>query len=258
MLILPPTRPTWNGAYPWRIVLHSIEGTAMVFRYPPHGGLGGRSKTALQVKTFDRSAAALEHPSGTPPTNTAGALQFELEGFTSDALAVAAHWPRMADWPDDYVDFVAEQLAPVHRYFGIPVLATTRSWTRAGDRMTRDEWARFSGVCAHSHVPDQPSGHWDGTGFRIERYLDTVRAILGGAPPQHPPQQPPEDDMQRQVWITYIDGHDTKYVYDPDQHTKHVLTKAEYDEIHAQVAFRGGVVLERPATEAFVKSLRDV
>lgn len=261
-LLLPSSMPSWNGGAPWRIVFHTVEGTSLAFRYPPHIGINARDRLVNQPKLFDRSAAALEHPAGTPPTNTAGAIQVELAGFTSTELADRYGWPHLADWPDDWVDFVAEQLAPVHRYFAIPAVAAPQSWTRAGDRMARDVWLERRGgwgVCDHAQVPDQPSGHWDGTGFNVARYCATVARILAGGKPTQTPAAPPEDDMPEPVRIIYIAGSKTKYLHELAAGTKRRIPDTEIlASIYAEAHFTKTEVLERPCEKAYLDWLREV
>lgn len=154
-----------------KCVLHTTEGSSIAGAEGAYRVSGGSaphftiSRTAVhQHIPIDRSAYSLEHPSGTPETNRAGAvIQIEQVGFAADT----------ADWPDSYYARVAELVAWIHVNAGVPrqqisngIHADFTNPVRIPPR----EWADWSGVCGHVHVPN--NSHTDpGRGYHIGKVL---------------------------------------------------------------------------------------
>ncbi len=177
---------TYDTTYPWRIVLHTIEGSAapaMIqgHRYPPHLWYQPDTRALYQTVPFDRSAFALEHPAGTPETNKARALQVEIGGRAADA----GNWP--AEWLDNITadvvvplcQWVAAQggqidLADAPDPGAIPGSASPD----APQRMTEAQWRTFRGVCGHRHVPNNE--HWDPGALDLDRIVRHAALTIGG------------------------------------------------------------------------------
>lgn len=150
-----------------KIVLHTTEGSSIAGAEAAYRASGGSaphftiSRTSVhQHIPINRSAYSLEHPSGTPETNRAGAvIQIEQVGFAKDT----------GDWPDSYYQRVAELVAWIHANAGVPRQQVSNGihadFTNP-KRIPADEWANWSGVCGHVHVPN--NHHTDpGTGYHV-------------------------------------------------------------------------------------------
>jgi len=101
-----------------------------------------------------------------------GVIQVEIVGFSE----------RAAEWTSTEYRNLVVMLRPVFEHHGIPYTSTvSRPWPRTGDegygtesrrRMTSTEFHNYSGVCGHSHVPD--NSHWDPGDFDIGLWLDLL------------------------------------------------------------------------------------
>ncbi|MEE1835766.1 LysM peptidoglycan-binding domain-containing protein [Streptomyces sp. SP17KL33] len=167
--------------HPNVVVLHTTEGSS----WPGYGG--GASAPTLtaypDVKArkliwrqhfpLDRSARALRNASGGVETNTLNVIQVELIG-TCDEDGPGMYWPDAPDWA---LKGVADFLKWVSREWPVPLRSTSKPWlpyprsfgSRSGQRMSHREWADFTGICGHQHVPE--NDHGDPGAFPIKRVL---------------------------------------------------------------------------------------
>lgn len=136
-----------DTAAPPKGVLHTTEGgwdgSMSVFRkhYAPHFLVGpGR---IAQLLPLGRAAAALEHPSGTPPTNGVARVQIEIVGYSQ-------HTPWLPDIKT--LDALAWLMAELNRVADIPL-------TRAVVGRDAVKFAKATGWLGHADVPG--NSHWD-------------------------------------------------------------------------------------------------
>lgn len=198
--IVPASTPggAYDPSFPWRIVLHttegpSIESAAAAYRSStswPHATVDPGRRQIVQHLAFDVAARSLMHPPGTPPTNGARAIQIEIVGFAAS----------IGDLPADQVQWLGQAvLAPIATALGVPLRAPEQ-WPAypasygvgASQRMTRDQWRAFAGICAHMHVPE--NDHGDTGAFSITAALDAAAGHAGQ-----------EDDMPKSVLV--VDSH---------------------------------------------------
>ena len=163
---------TYVAATPWRLVLHTTEGSwesAMsVFHsrmVAPHMMYDPVSRRRVQFIDLDRSAYALRHQG--PETNRAHCIQVELIGF--------ADRPFTGELADRIgTDLLAPVLAakPIttrHPTFYGPGCGWVLASSSARQRMGSAEWLGFDGICGHQHVPGNE--HWDPGAIDIDRII---------------------------------------------------------------------------------------
>lgn len=188
--------------YPWRIVLHTIEGSANPaviagHPYPPHAWYDPATRKLYQTVPLSRSAYALYQASDAPHyTNRARALQVELAG----------HAAETADWPQEWLDNITlDVIVPlcqwVAQYNGAsidltwapPPGAIPGSATEfAPQRVSPGIWAVNSGLYSHRHVP-MGDTHWDTGGLDTPRIAAHARLTIAGL--LAPTPQGEDDDM---------------------------------------------------------------
>lgn len=158
---------------PWRGVLHTTEGTTI------EGALATfDSKKVWPNLTIDpdhlkivehyplsRGARALtDHLT---PQNAARCVQIEIVGRAAEA----------PDWAPERLAFIrdvmrqVEDVVPIPRVSGRTFLDAAGVNAHPGNRMSIDEWKRFSGWCGHQHVPGNT--HWDPGGIDVDTLLFT-------------------------------------------------------------------------------------
>lgn len=181
------------------LVIHTTEGTTL----PTYNG-GSEAPNITFVPDFARkklvgyqhyrtdiSSRALVNKLGGVATNTNNVTQAEFVGTCDPAThkrwqaAGVEHifWPEAPDWA---LHEMAEYVAWLHEYHGVPLLAppSPDKWpaypssyaNSAGQRMTFDQWDAFHGVCGHMHVPENV--HGDPGNIKIASVLEMARAIL--------------------------------------------------------------------------------
>lgn len=154
-----------------KIVLHTTEGSSIAGAESAYRASGGSaphftvSPTALhQHIPVNRTAYSLQHPGGTPETNRAGlVIQIEQVGFAASS----------GDWSNEYYARVAALCRWIARQTGVPLKQVS------GDihadysnpvRIPAGEFAEWSGVCGHVHVPN--NSHTDpGRGYHIGKVI---------------------------------------------------------------------------------------
>lgn len=190
---------SYDTSFPWRIVLHSTEGGSVAgaeaaYRASsswPHLTVDCARHQIVQHYPLEVAARALMHPSGTPQTNGARAIQIEIIGFAESTIPTMS--PAELDW------FGVSVLKPLLAWTGAPA-GTVQDWPgypasyglHAGQRMTDDEWRSFSGVCGHMHVPH--NDHGDPGAMWVAVALD---AAVSTTP--HPPA--PEFEMRNVLYV---------------------------------------------------------
>jgi Hemopexin len=156
---------TKNGpnyiALPWRGVLHTTEGSKIdgaldTFRatnFWPTLTIEPNTFRIVQHYSLNKGARALSDKA--TPENAARCVQIEIVGF-------AAQTPN---WAPEQLAFIADVVRQIEALVPIPH-STSRTFldsngvnANPGNRMTVDEWKRYSGWCGHQHVPGET--HWD-------------------------------------------------------------------------------------------------
>lgn len=146
----------------WKAIWHTTEGAGADSMYrvlvnkaaEPHVIIEPRQgpSKVIQCIPFNRTSKALEHPPGTPQTNHAFCVQFEICDF-------AARAPKWEDW--FYRDLAALAVLTEHR---CPIPRRNyHTFKGKGEakRLTPNGFIRAAGHLGHQHVPSQPAGHWD-------------------------------------------------------------------------------------------------
>jgi hypothetical protein len=135
--------------------MHGADATAKVLRAKGDevhfviAPSAGDSKVIQQLP-LDSIGRGLEHPSGTPITNAANAIQVEIADFAKDAHS----------WPHYYYRDLAALACLVQHRVPIPRKAPHHFGLHA-TRFTANGWIHAEGHVGHEHAPNQPSGHWD-------------------------------------------------------------------------------------------------
>jgi len=108
---------------------------------------GGGDAPVYQCIPLNKAGRALEHPSGTPATNTANAIQVEIIGFAKDA----AGWGHVI-----YRDLGALAALIDHRF---NIRRGYRPFTVPAKKITERGFPMATGHMGHCHVPN--NSHWD-------------------------------------------------------------------------------------------------
>lgn len=175
--------------YPWRIVLHTVEGSAnrsviAAHPYVPHLWYDPPSRKLYQTVPLSRSAFALYQGDG-HYTNKARALQVEINGRAAET----ASWPQ--EWLDNITaDVVVPLCQWVATYQGAQIdlawapapgaIAGSAS-EFAPQRVSEGIWAVNSGLYSHRHVPQ--NDHWDTGGLDTPRIAAHARLLIAGMLP---------------------------------------------------------------------------
>jgi hypothetical protein len=108
---------------------------------------GGGDAPVYQCIPLNKAGRALEHPSGTPATNTANAIQVEIVGFAKDA----GGWGHVI-----YRDLGALAALIDHRF---NIRRGYRPFTVPAKKITERGFPMATGHMGHCHVPN--NSHWD-------------------------------------------------------------------------------------------------
>ncbi|MFF5206606.1 hemopexin repeat-containing protein [Streptosporangium sp. NPDC000396] len=146
---------------PWRGVLHTTEGPTIAgalqtFRdtnfWPT---LTIEPNTFRVVQHYSLNAGARALSDRATAENAARCVQIEIVGF-------AAQTPS---WAPEQLAFIREvirdieSLVPIPRQSSRTFLDAAGVSSKPGNRMSVEEWKRYSGWCGHQHVPGE--SHWD-------------------------------------------------------------------------------------------------
>ena len=183
--------------YPWRICLHTIDGglsrgSVAGHGVPPHLWYSPARREGYQTIPLSRSSFATWQPPNAPHyTNKARCIQVELEGTAATA----------GDWPDEWLRNVAEDvLVPICRWvesvggrIDLGNVAATgaiggSARANAPQRLTWQQWADFTGVCSHRHVPEN-GDRWDTGYLDVPRICAIAQELMGGLAPAARPEQ---------------------------------------------------------------------
>ena len=215
--------------YPFRIVLHEIQGSSnpsMIagHPYPPHIWYNPETRTLYQTVNLGRSSFALYQAANAPyKTNKARALQVELAGYSDYVANEPRAW--LNNIAEDVVapmcSWVATQghsidLSNIPPPWKIPGSA----YPDAPQRFQPTEWAKFNGLCAHANVP-MGDDHWDTGAMDLwwiaehASYLIAAELVEAGLVPTQKEKLPmPEYLLHRHIpgtggsyFAVYADGY---------------------------------------------------
>lgn len=197
-------------------VLHTTEGS----NWPDYAG-GSMAPTftvfpgrgVRQHFPVNMSARALQHPSGTVPTNTLNVVQVECVGTCAKG-GPGLFWPGAADADMAELAQLVAWLArewPIPLTTGVEFVPYPASYgTRAAQRMTAAAWLGYSGWAGHQHVPN--NDHGDPGAFPTGRLLE-LSAAINRPPKPKPPKPPVPPTPENDVALTDADA---KLLWDAD------------------------------------------
>lgn len=247
-----------SWGYPFRIVLHTIEGSAspgMIagHQYPPQLWYRPSTRQLFQTIPISRSGFALYQASDAPHyTNKARAIQVELEGRAAEA----------GEWPQEWLDNITYDLIiPICQWVAShgasidlsqapapgPIPNSARS--DAPQRMTATGWAIFNGLCSHRHVP-MGDDHWDTGGLDTPRIAQHAAMVIGGLITDTPGRPSAVDDEEEDMPIIVqlnepADPQNGSLWITDGLFKRRINTIEEYDRLIAQ-----GAAKKQPADAA--------
>jgi Hemopexin len=163
---VPATKP--GGHYlpmPWRGVLHTVEGEV-----PPTMDIALNTfRTSGAWPTLTIEPSTLRIVQHYPLNTSARALGTRIVAETNRArcvqIEIVARGNDAPSWTADQLAFISGVMRQVEDLVPIPHVSGRTFLDHAGvdhtpaNRMTVDQWRRYSGWCGHQHVPGQD--HWD-------------------------------------------------------------------------------------------------
>jgi hypothetical protein len=165
------------------IVIHSTEGKGWTNynngSVAPHFTIEPKSGEIHQHISLAHAARALAHPSGTPETNRAGAVQIEVIGTCDPANKGKSGWNYLPDMSDAQCANLNALLVMIEKACGIALTAAAEfeAYPEPGygsgyPRLSDSAWSKVKGVVGHQHVPSNT--HGDPGNIPIERILDDM------------------------------------------------------------------------------------
>jgi hypothetical protein len=142
---------------PYRIVLHTTEGPTIAGALGAYRSSGNYPHFTVDGNTVEQhcplevGSTALKHPSGTPETNRASAIQIEIVGYAAhaDQLPTRLLVPLL--------EWIAAQTGARLEAAAFKAYPSSAGFTN-GIRFSDAEWASFNGICGHQHVPNNDHG----------------------------------------------------------------------------------------------------
>ncbi|MFE4422055.1 hemopexin repeat-containing protein [Streptomyces sp. NPDC056817] len=169
------TPATRNGPkylpLPWRGVLHTTEGPTIAGALQTFRGTNFWPTLTIEPNTFrvvqhySLNAGARALSDRATAENAARCVQIEIVGFAAQAPTWA---PEKLAFIRDVIRDI-ESLVPIPRWSGRTFLDAAGVSSQPGNRMSVEEWQRFSGWCGHQHVPGET--HWDPGALDIDTVL---------------------------------------------------------------------------------------
>jgi len=149
---------SWTNTSPWKLLLHTIEGTweSAISAYQrvgnPHATVSLDRDIYTQHVRLDRSAYAIRGGK----LNRDNVIQVELEGYAADVPT----WSTMK-----LHKLVFNVVQPI--LLAVPGIAwrwadfsVMQYGDRAPQRFSEAQWDSFGGILGHAHAPS-PNTHWD-------------------------------------------------------------------------------------------------
>lgn len=172
-----------------KVVVHSTEGSGWPGynggKNAPHMTINLQTGAIRQHIDSALSSKALVNRPGGVETNNNGVFQIELIGSCDRAWAKKHNIFFLPDANDKQLGVLAEVLAWVHKTHGVPLTTRGLSWPdtnaaylTAPQRMSYKAWNNFSGVCGHTHVPE--NDHWDPGKTDVPRAVELAKKLVGG------------------------------------------------------------------------------
>jgi hypothetical protein len=171
---------TYTNESPWKLLLHTIEGSvagalAMYNKGVgcPHLTVDLTSRTLLQHVPLNKSSYALRNKAGGTETNRDNVIQVEIAGFA----ALSPFWSA-----DKLNKLAFDVIVPVLE--AVPGIQWnwadhwSGSYGEANEkRWSAQEWDEFSGILGHQHAPENT--HWDPGAINVELLRDIVEGDAG-------------------------------------------------------------------------------
>jgi len=193
---------SWQAGAAPKHVGHTTEGlsrnphgSAAAHPYPPHTWYTPahhpyKPRQKIQILPLNRSGYALAHPSGTPETNRAGAIQTEVEDFASKTPAWSQY--SLDCYVEDLIVPICEACAIDPRNF-LPTADSSGYGTSGAVRVPASTMFGFNGLTVHANW--HANSHWDQGDIWIEYISAKAAEIMFPAipPPPPPPTPPPVD-----------------------------------------------------------------
>lgn len=174
---------TFTNESPWKLLLHTIEGSvegalSMYGRGTgcPHFTVSLNRQIFWQHVPLNRSAYALVNLSGGTETNRDNVIQVEIEGWAKYGADHDLNW---------YISLVFQVIQPI--LAAVPGIAVNfpeggfvGSYADAKKvRMSAAEWDSFSGILGHQHAPENT--HWDPGALNAELMKSLLVGTSGGS-----------------------------------------------------------------------------
>jgi len=165
---------------PWRLLLHTTEGTSIEGAEAAYRANGSAPHFTIspgrvhQHISLRYGAYALRNEAGGVETNRMHCIQIEIVGFAAQSHT----------WPMAYNEYLGTALiGPILEWGGASINAGIVPRFLNGDdgflaspsakqRMSYPEWATFNGICGHQHAPE--NSHWDPGRINISAILDAA------------------------------------------------------------------------------------
>jgi hypothetical protein len=174
------TGPMTGGG--WKMPLHTtesprewIDGAIKQFTAgsgTPHLSIGWRKglrfPVVAQFLPFNQYAKTLEHPTGTPETNKANAVQIEICG-TAARSKVDVGAPN---WEDNWYKALANVLLLTQHRVGFPIRRPRPFLVPI--RFTGSGWIKAKGIVGHCHAPN--NSHSDPGRIKAGKLLRYMKA----------------------------------------------------------------------------------
>jgi len=170
------------------IVLHTTEGTGWTNynggSVAPHFTIQPKTGEIHQHISLAYAARALAHPSGTPETNRAGAVQIEIIGSCDPARRGDSGWFYVPDMTDEQCAHIKALLDMIHDATGIGLVEAASfepypepSYGDGYPRLSNSQWSSVRGIVGHQHVPS--NSHGDPGNIPLDRILKTANESEG-------------------------------------------------------------------------------
>jgi hypothetical protein len=145
----------------------------------PHFTIDPETGEARQHVSLAYAARALKHPSGTPETNRAGAVQIEIIGTCDPSRKGSSSWLYLPNASSAQLANIRALLDKINAATGIGLATSvdfepypSPGYGSGPPRLSSSAWSSYKGVLGHQHVPSNDHGD--------PGNLD-VAALLGGS-----------------------------------------------------------------------------
>lgn len=187
-----------------KLLLHTTEGYSIATseaayrngHFAPHetvgpASVGGKKIDVHQHFPYSSRSTTLEDPSGGLRTNREGCIQVEIVGFCDPKFR--SSWLYIPNWPQWYLEQVADHLLDICHMAGIPVDDPGIVWADypgsygldAKQRLSDAQYRAHTGILAHQHAPENVHGD-----APLQKLVELMKAR--NKPPAPTPQPKPQ------------------------------------------------------------------